>query len=89
MLPLVVVLRTWGVLMLGVLTFSREWRLSAAVAHAERLGCDVLHASRTAPNAGVIVDVRMSLDAANRVAFAVAKREMRFRKAADVGRAAN
>jgi hypothetical protein len=62
----------------GVLTFSSGWSLSAAVTHAERLGCDVLQARKPAPNAGIMVDVRMDRRAADRVAFAVLKRELRF-----------
>lgn len=75
--------------MLGVLTFGREWLLSAAVARAERLGCDVLHARKPAPNAGAVVDVLMDQDAANRVALAVANRELRFFSQAAVARIAN
>lgn len=75
--------------MLGVLTFDCEWPLSAAVALAERLGCDVLHARKPAPNAGAMVDVRMSQDAANRVALAVANRELRFCSQVSVARITN
>lgn len=75
--------------MIGVLTFGQGVPLSVAVAHAERLGCNVLHARKPAPNAGVVVDVMMTQDAANRVALAVLNREFVFRKQTDVSRTAN
>lgn len=75
--------------MLGVLTFGLGVPLSLAVAHAERLGCSVLHARKPAPNAGAVVDVVMDQSAANEVALAVLRREVRFTSSAEVRRIAN
>lgn len=72
---------------LGGVVFVQADRMATAVRQVEQLGCEVLSA-RPVKQGRFAMDVRMSLAAANALAFAVARKEATFQRSEQYARLA-